>query len=147
MSILFDLPAGGTPSIWNDMRRLQREMDSLVSSAFRSRSTDFPAVNLWTCQESAIVTAELPGVDLNDVDISVVGDTLSIRGTRRPLQLGEGETYHRRERGVGEFARVMQLPFRVEPDEVSATLKNGNLSISLPRAHADRPRKIQVRNA
>jgi HSP20 family protein len=82
---------------------------------------------------------------LNDLEISVVGDTLTLRGVRAPEKLGEGENYHRRERGSGRFTRALQLPFRIEADEVSATLKNGVLNITLPRAQADRPRKIQVK--
>ncbi len=131
--------------LWRDLTRLQDEMDRVFSRVADSSPGTFPAVNVWASQESAVVTTELPGVELQDLDISVVGDTLTIRGSRRPEQLGEGDSYHRRERRWGQFVRVVQLPFWVEPDEVSATLKNGLLSITLPRAHADRPRKIQVR--
>lgn len=76
-----------------------------------------------------------------------MGDTLTIRGSRSPQQLNEGDTYHRRERMYGRFSRVLQLPFPVETGEVSATLKNGMLNITLPRAYADRPKKVQVRTA
>jgi len=131
--------------MWRDLTRLQDEMNRVFSRVTDSSPTTFPAVNVWASQESAVVTTELPGVELQDFDISVVGDALTIRGSRRPEQLNEGDTYHRRERRWGQFVRVVQLPFRVEPDEVSATLKNGLLNITLPRAHADRPRKIQVR--
>lgn len=127
------------------MARLQEEMNSLASRF--STPAGFPAVNLWTGETSAVVTAELPGVTLEDLDISVVGDTLTIRGLRNREQVGDGVTYHRRERGFGRFVRVVQLPFRVEPEEVEATLKNGLLSINMPRAHADRPRKIEIKTA
>lgn len=131
--------------LWRDMARLQDEMNRVFSRVTDSSPGTFPAVNVWANQEGAVVTTELPGVELQDLDISVVGDALTIRGSRRPEQLGEGDSYHRRERRSGQFVRVVQLPFRVEPDEVSATLKNGLLNITLPRAHTDRPRKIQVR--
>ncbi|MDQ3927619.1 MAG: Hsp20/alpha crystallin family protein, partial [Chloroflexota bacterium] len=98
-------------------------------------------------EDSAIVTAELPGVVLDDLDITVVGDTLTIRGNRNRDEVGEGVTYHRRERGFGRFLRVVQLPFRVESEQVGASFKNGVLSITLPRALADRPRKIQISNS
>lgn len=136
---------GMEPTLWREMSRLQDEMNRIFSSATNSSPTTFPAVNVWANQESAVVTTELPGVELQDLDISVVGDTLTLRGSRNPEQLGEGDSYHRRERRSGQFVRVVQLPFRVEPDEVSATLKSGLLNITLPRAHADRPRKIQVK--
>lgn len=132
-------------SLWRDMARLQEEMSSLVSRF--SSPAGFPTVNLWTGESSAVVTAELPGVTLENLDISVVGDTLTIRGLRNREQVGDQVTYHRRERGFGRFVRVVQLPFRVEPDEVEATLKNGLLSITLPRVQADRPRTIQITTA
>jgi len=134
-------------SLWGDMQRLQEEMNTLFSRAAQPRTAAFPAVNVWTGPESVVVTCELPGVGPDDLDISVVGETLTIRGARTPEQLGEGSTYHRRERGHGRFTRVLQLPFRVEPDEVNAAFKNGVLSITLPHAQADRPKKIQVTTA
>ena len=133
-------------SLWRDMMRLQDEMNSLVSRASRP-ATAFAAVNVWVSEESAVVTTELPGVELKDIEIVVVGDTLTLRGMRNPVQLNEGDTFHRRERTNGRFTRVLQLPFRIESDEVSATLRNGLLNITLPRAHADRPRKIQVKTS
>jgi HSP20 family protein len=133
-------------SIWREMTRLQEEMNRLFTRT-REPGGNFPAVNLWASQESAVVTAELPGVEQGDLDISVVGDTLTIRGSRNPGESGDGINYHRRERGYGRFVRALQLPFRVEPDEVSANLKGGTLSITLPRAQADRPRKIEVKSA
>lgn len=146
--ITFDNPRQGSrSSLWREMMRLQQEMDSLSPRGAQLRGAALPALNVWASEESAVVTSELPGVVLDDLDISVVGDTLTIRGSRNPEQLGEGQTFHRRERGHGNFVRVLQLPFRVETEEVSATLRNGMLNITLPRAQSDRPRKIQVKNA
>ena len=133
-------------SLWRDMARLQEELNGLLSGNF-SPAAGFPAVNLWTGEESAIVTAELPGIVLDDLDITVVGDTLTIKGSRTRDEIGEGATYHRRERGFGRFTRVVQLPFRVESEQVEATFSMGILSITLPRAMSDRPRKIQIRNS
>jgi HSP20 family protein len=62
----------------------------------------------WTNEDGAILTAELPGVNLEDIDISVVKDTLTLKGSRQPDESQEGETYHRRERGYGAFARTFQ---------------------------------------
>ncbi|HEX9988100.1 MAG TPA: Hsp20/alpha crystallin family protein [Chloroflexia bacterium] len=139
----------GSRSAWRDLMSLQDEMNRMLG---RGRGAEtwgaaYPAVNVWTSEESVVVTAELPGVSMEELDISVVGDTLTIRGTRNPEQLKEGESFHRRERGHGKFVRVVQLPFRIEADEVSATLRNGTLNITLPRANADRPRKIQIKTA
>src|SRR6476469_7177125 len=113
-----------TSNAWRDMRRLQKEMNDLISrTGTRSRSAVYPAFNLWTNQEGAVITAELPGVLLDDLDISVVADTLTVKGSRTAEPTQQCETYHRRERGLGSFARVVQLPFRVQAEDVSATLR------------------------
>src|SRR5215210_2654273 len=128
--MVFDSPRGNSEtSPWREMRRLHDAMNRIFSRTTEPPLSAFPAVNLWASQDSAVVTTELPGMDLEDVEISVVGDMLSIRGSRKPEQLGEGDTYHRSERAHGRFSRVLQLPFRIEADEVSATLKNGLLNI------------------
>lgn len=135
------------PSVWRDMSRLQEEMTRLLARTREPLNGGFPATNVWINQDSAVVTAELPGVEQNDIDVSVVGDTLTIKGERKRQDLGEEGHYHRRERTSGGFTRALQLPFRVEPDEVSASLRNGTLYITMPRAQADRPRKIQIKNS
>lgn len=133
-------------SMWQEMSRLQEEMNKLFSRASQPAATSFPPINLWVSQESAVVTAEMPGVSSEDLDISVVGDTLTVQGSRKAQELGKGEGYHRRERGSGRFMRAIQLPFRAESDEVSASYRNGVLNVTIPRAHADRPRKVQIKN-
>jgi HSP20 family protein len=131
------------------MARLQREMNRLFHRmpawTTPSAAPRYPAMNVWTSEEGAIVTAELPGVDPEDIDISVRQDVLTVSGCRNPQDLGEGETYHRRERECGQFTRAFQLPFPVDPAKVDADLENGVLTISLPRAEADKPRKINVK--
>jgi HSP20 family protein len=101
-------------------------------------------MNVWVDENSAVVTAELPGVLLDHIDISVEDDTLTLRGDRQPDK-EEGVTYHRRERRYGGFHRTSRLPFRVDAGKVDATFKNGVLSIVLPRAEEDKPRKIAVK--
>src|SRR5688500_9299662 len=111
--MILDSPrAGQEESIWREMSRLQEEMNRLFSRTREPRAGDVAAVNLWASQESAVVTAELPGVEQSDIEISVVGDTLTIQGVRKPDVAGERINYHRRERGFGRFVRTMQLPFR-----------------------------------
>jgi HSP20 family protein len=91
-----------------------------------------------------MVTAELPGVTVEDINISVTGDTLTLTGTRQRAEMAEGNTYHRQERGYGQFSRSLQLPFRIDANGVEATFRNGVLSITLPRAEEDKPKKINV---
>jgi HSP20 family protein len=101
-------------------------------------------MNAWTNEDSAVVTAELPGVGIEDVEITVEKDTLSLRGRREPEELEEGASYHRRERRFGGFTRAFRLPFHVDAGEVKAEFKNGLLTIVLPRAEADKPQKIAI---
>jgi HSP20 family protein len=106
----------------------------------------YPATNVWTSESGAVVSAELPGVAPEDIDISVVNDTLTVSGTRKPEE-AEGATYYRRERGHGEFTRTFQLPFLVQGDQVKAAFDKGVLHIALPRAEEDKPKKIEVKAA
>jgi HSP20 family protein len=128
------------------MRRVWREMDRLMDRASRGVASApcYPAMNVWTNEDGAIATAELPGFVPEDIDISVVGDTLTVSGNREPEDVGEGK-YHRRERGCGRFTRSFQLPFQVDGDAVDALFERGVLHITLPRAEADKPRRIEVK--
>jgi HSP20 family protein len=131
------------------MARLQRDMNRLFAQMPTGVAGDvaptFPAMNVWTDEDGAVVTAELPGVAPDDIDVSVVGDTVTLKGNRHPDELEEGDTYHRRERRYGAFTRAFQLPFHVEPDQVDANFRDGVLQISLPRAEEDKPKKIAVK--
>ena len=141
----------GARSPWYELDRLQREMNRLFSSAAVEprvqAASSYPAMDVWTNEEGAVITAELPGVEPDDIDISVVGDTLTLSGARHRSELKEGEKYHRRERGYGRFTRSFQLPFQVESDKVEAVFEKGVLNIALPRAEVDKPKKIAVKAA
>jgi HSP20 family protein len=132
------------------MERLQREMNRLFDSysTDRQRSApSYPAMNVWTKDDEAVLTAEVPGVTPEDIQISVVGETLTLSGERPAIDLDEDARYHRRERGYGRFTRSVQLPFRVDADAVAATFKNGILHVNLPRAEEDKPKRITVKAA
>jgi HSP20 family protein len=103
----------------------------------------FPAINVWDDGEQLVAEAELPGLQQEELDISVVGSELTIKGERKSAA-DEGTSYHRRERGTGPFTRVLRLPVEVDADRVSATLRDGVLTIQLPKAEAAKPRKINV---
>lgn len=131
----------------DEMDRLRREMDRMFSAAggaALSTPEGYPAINMWLDGDNVILTAELPGVAHDELDISVEGNTLTLSGERKPEELPEGATYHRRERGCGKFTRVIKLPYQIDPEKVQAQLAEGLLSISLERAEADKPRKIKV---
>jgi len=125
---------------WRELDRVRREFSRITNSG----RFDFPAVNVWTSPDSAVVTTEIPGIELKDLNISVTGSTLTLRGLRRGEQLQPDEVYHRRERWQGDFAKTIELPFTVEADKVEARYAKGVLHVSLPRAEAEEPRKIEV---
>ncbi len=141
--------AGWTPG-WREMERLRREMNRLFTTwprqARGATASGYPAMNVWTDEDSAVVTAELPGVVLDDIDITVDDDVLTLRGSRKPDEV-EGATYHRQERRYGSFLRTFRLPFRVDAAKVEASFAKGVLRVALPRAEEDKPRKINVRAA
>jgi len=133
-----------------EMNRMQREMDRLFQGTAprRMRSAPcYPALNVWTNEESAMVTAELPGMDAKDLEINVTGSTLTLTGKREGEDLPENARYHRRERGCGDFTRSIELPFPVQADKVEARLEKGILEIILPRAEEDKPRKITIKGS
>jgi HSP20 family protein len=133
----------GLFSSLQDMQRLQNQLNRLLS-VDTSTAMEFPPVNVWTSSAGAIVRAEIPGIAPDDVEISLVNNSLSIRGSRNPEELKEGQSCHRNERGYGQFTRTLQLPFGVEADKVQARFTNGVLEITLPRAEAEKPRKINI---
>jgi HSP20 family protein len=126
------------------MQRLQSEMNRLFSTVDAQISQEYPPINVWLGQENVIVTAEVPGIDPDTCDISVIGDTMTISGKTDPELLKEGESYHRQERNYGQFKRVLQLPFHVNAEKVEAKYEKGILRVTLPRAEEDKPRKVSI---
>ena len=109
-------------------------------------TVEFPATNVWVSEDHAVVTTEIPGIDPSALETSVIRDSLTLRGVRQAEALKEGESYHRRERWSGQFTKTLEMPFAVESDKVEARFSKGILYISLPRAEADKPRKISVKS-
>lgn len=139
---------------WSEFNRIQRNLDELARQLSGTRrtlpdtgwraSTIFPALNVAKSQDSFVVTAEIPGMNMDHMEISVEGDTLSLKGERKQESPGEGVSYHRRERAHGTFQRSLTLPSRVEAEEVKATYSNGVLTITLPLEKASKPKQISV---
>lgn len=125
---------------WREMERMRR----FIADYTAPRSAEFPAMNIWSNGNEALVTTELPGIDVKDVEISVQGKFLTLRGSRS-AESAQGESFHRRERWFGPFSRTMELPFGVDPGKVDARFSRGILAVTLPRAEADKPKKIDVR--
>lgn len=128
-----------------EMRRMQSEMNRLFAEAdVAPTAATFPPVNVWVGEDSAVVTAELPGVAEADLSLTIREDTLTIQGKREPLPGADQVAWHRQERAYGSFSRVVGLPFRVDAEKAKARLANGILELELQRPQADKPRRIQV---
>jgi HSP20 family protein len=132
-------------NVMPEIMQLQQEMNRLFSSAGQKIPQDYPAVNIWEKEGVSIVTAELPGIDPEKMEITVSGDVLSISGTALKESFGKGETYLRQERGIGNFKRNIQLPFQVDTKAVEAKYEKGILMITLPRIKEDLPKKIKIK--
>ncbi len=132
---------------------LRREMDRLLEDCavspkggfFAARGV-FPAINVWEDGDRLYAEADLPGVKMEDLEVSVVGDELSLKGVRKITCEGE-HAYHRQERGTGEFSRCLTLPVAVNAEKVEAVLKDGVLTITMPKHPETRTKRITVRNA
>jgi len=133
-------------NLWQEMDRIQKEMQNLVHRTPGFSST-FPLINIWTKSDQAMATVELAGYDAKNISIEVVGDELTLKGERSRPEIKDEECFHRQERRYGAFERKIQLPFVVQVNKVDAKISNGVLSITLPRAEADKPRKIQIKTS
>ena len=136
------------PRIFREMDHLQQDMNRLMDSSLWPRTIQarsFPAINVWASNEAQVITAEMPGINAEDIDIEVTADTLILSGERKPDESGKDLQYHRQERRFGKFSRTVQLPFMVDTNQVDASLNNGILEISLVRAEADKPKKITTK--
>jgi len=136
----------------NAMDQLQRRLDrAFVDRADPAWTDDrrrayvaWPATNVFETTESFVVKADVPGLTEADVSVSVEDDVLVVRGERR-TQAPEGYRVHLRERAPVAFTRKLPLPARVATDAVSATLKDGVLTVTLPKAQEALPRQIAVK--
>jgi HSP20 family protein len=126
------------------MDRLFRDFSGGTEPFF---SRAFPAVNITEDAENFYVRGELPGIKSEDLDVSVVEGGLLIRGERKLATEDKQANYHRREREAGFFRRMIALPARVDSAKVSAKVKNGVFTITLPKAEEAKPRKISVKTS
>jgi HSP20 family protein len=149
----------GPHSFHNDFDRLVDRLTNAWSHGPRAVNQDNP-LNVWANADSVAITTEVPGVDPASLQISIVGDTVTLAGQRETGKAEaakadaakpetakaapEASLWHRRERGGFAFQRTIQLPYRVDADNAEAKVKDGVLTVTLRRVEADKPRAIQV---
>jgi HSP20 family protein len=103
-----------------------------------------PAVDIRESENAIEVAAELPGIDLKDVDVSVEGNLLTVRGERRREETMKDETVHRTEREYGFFERSFSLPRSADPEKIIANFSDGLLTLTIPKREEAKPKAIRV---
>lgn len=134
------------------INRLERLMDRTVREPvepFRFLPTLWdgrvrPALDVYETEENIVVKATLPGIKAEDVDVTVTGDTLVIKGDAQQEDQGKGEHYLLRERAHGTFHRAISLSREIDPGKVTADFQDGILTVTLPKAERSRTRRVEV---
>ena len=106
-----------------------------------------PAMDVHQTGDEIIVTASLPGLKAEDVDITITGQTLAIRGEFKADEKVERDQYLYRERRYGTFHRQVELPVRVQGDATTATFEDGVLTLNIPKAEEVKPRQVKIEPA
>jgi len=145
----------GRDPVWSEFSRLQKGMDELFNALssrmgtgyvtpFWSSARLFPLLNVKEVADAYVVTAEIPGMKKEDLEIKIEGDTLTLKGERKPYDIGESASYHRRERATGIFQRSLTLSGKLDAENVKATYKDGVLTIVLKKSPAAIPKQISI---
>jgi len=133
-----------------EMVRMSDAMDRLFENIYghglrENELFDIPSLDMYQTENEIVVKASLPGMKADDIQISVVGDVLTLRGEMKADEEIKEASYHIRERRSGTFARSMPLPSAVQADKANAEFENGVLTLTLPKAEETRPKTITVK--
>ena len=143
----------GQGGVERPMGSLQREMNRLFEDFF---SRDFfvepfrgmgefrPAMDVSETDDMIVIKAELPGLESRDVEVSLNGDVLTLKGEKREEKEEKTKSFHRVERSYGSFERSVRLPAGVKPDKVDASFKNGVLTVQLPKAEEAKRKSVKI---
>ncbi|ABK97949.1 Hsp20/alpha crystallin family protein [Pelobacter propionicus] len=142
--------------VFRELDNLRREINEAfrgagvshpLATAFLSPAVTrrFPLVNFSEDEGNVYVDALLPGVDPGEIDLSVLRNTITISGERKPFEPKEGQIVHRSELGSGTFSRTLELPVDIDPDRISAESRNGIMRIRLAKAEHAKPKKIEIK--
>ena len=140
------LPVARSDTFRRDLNRIFSDFKNGFGDLWPLDERALPALNIWDDEERICAEAEVPGFKMDDIEVSVMGNQLTIKG-HREAETREGTTFHRHERRTGEFTRSLTLPIDVDPDKVEATLADGVLTVVMPKAEAALARKIVVKKA
>ena len=130
---------------------LHREIDRLFSEFAQGLGSNagniMPNIEISETDKAIEVSAEMPGLERKDVEISIDDDTLTIRGEKKVEENQKDKNVQHSERVYGVFMRVLQLPSGIDPSSVQATMSNGVLKITIPKPAKPEPKKIEVKEA
>ena len=131
------------PSGWDPLlgfRAMQKELERLSRrdsvSGRQIGGGAYPPVNVLNGSTELIVECEIPGLKREDIDLSITGETLQIKGSKKPITASEDVRYQCHQRGMGDFSRTIVLPDRVDSERISASLVDGILTVRLPKTEA-----------
>src|SRR5262249_52104112 len=147
-------PFGTTMERWQPFRQvseLQADMNRLFDTVFGA-PTNVSTGRMWAplcdvseTKDDLVLSFELPGVNEKDINVSITGDVLSVKGERRMQEPATGnDSYHRLERAYGKFERTVELPMPVQADKIKATYREGLLTVKLPKAEEVKAREIKI---
>ncbi len=140
--------------ITRDLDTMQKRMNRLFNDFFSGREGDGdnlilgswnPAVDVVEHDDSYVIEAELPGMNKNDIKISVTNDVLTIQGEKKVEKEDKKKNFHRTERSYGSFSRTFSLPGNVKADKVEAEFNNGVLTVKVPKSEEAKPKQIDVK--
>ena len=146
-----------TPSVRTSdpFSMLRQEMNDLFSNFWGTngngngnlafRTVMAPALDVSEKDNSFEIHVDIPGIESKDVDVQVLGNTVTISGSRKEEKEEKGKTFHRIERSSGSFSRTVTLPCEVNEKEVAAEYTNGVLSVILPKSENAKPKKVTVK--
>jgi HSP20 family protein len=137
---------------WASLRSLQDEINDLFNldrfpstTGLFDRRSSSPAIDVIEGANDLTVTCELPGMDQNDIDVSIASNVLTIKGTKRDDREEKKEKFYRKESWSGSFQRTLPLPGTVDIDKINADFKDGILTVKLPKKEEAKPKQITVK--
>ena len=137
---------------WTGMTSLKKEMDRLFERVWETDFPEWPVLGEWSpkldladTKDAVVVKAEVPGIDPKEIALSLHDQTLTIKGEKKEEKEEKDEQYYRMERSYGAFARSLRLPVPVDAGKVTATFKNGVLTVKLPKGAGAKGTTIPIK--
>jgi HSP20 family protein len=134
-----------------DIGEVQWEMNRLFDGFFGrpaqpgvSERVGAPVADVYETEDELVIKLDLPGMNEKDIQVSITGELLSVKGQRLDIQEVKQESYFRAERWTGTFERIFQVPIPVQADKVRATYREGVLTVALPKVEAVKPKDIKI---